>query len=64
MVDIFNLYKLGITAGKVLKASKGVYDAGVIFKTVRKPLVVLGISGFMDGAVEEALDKLEEIKGE
>ena len=62
MVDIVSLYRVGIAAGKVLKASKGVYDAGVIFKSVRKPLVLMGLSGFMDGAVEEVLDKFE--KGE
>lgn len=60
MVDIFHLIKLCTTTAKVLKASKGAYDAMLIFKTVRKPLAIMGVLGMADGAVEEVADKFIE----
>ena len=60
MVDIFHLVKLCTTTAKVLKASKGTYDAMLIFKTVRKPLAMMGVLGVADAAVEEVTDKFIE----
>lgn len=56
MVDMFSLMKLCTTTAKMLKASKGVYDAALIFKTVRKPLAVMGVLGMVDGAMEDVVD--------
>lgn len=58
MVDIYHLVKLCTTTAKVLKASKGAYDAALIFKTVKKPLMVMGAVGVADAAMEEAVDKV------
>ena len=58
MIDIYHLFKLGVSAGKVLKATKGAYETAVIFKNVAKPLAVLGVSGFADAAIDEYSDKL------
>lgn len=57
MVDIYHLVKLCTTTAKVLKASKGTYDAVLIFKTVRKPLAMMGALGVADAAMEETVDK-------
>ena len=57
MVDFYNLFKLGAAAGKILKASKGTYTAGLIFKNVWKPLAVMGVSGAADAAIEEGVTK-------
>ena len=59
MVDVFQLFKLGTNAAKVMKATKHVYDAKVIFDTVKKPLVLLGVGGFVDAASEEYIGKLQ-----
>ena len=58
MVDVYHLFKLGTSAAKILKASKGAYDATVIFKNVWKPMVTMGVMGFVDAATEEATDKI------
>lgn len=58
MVDVYHLYKICISTAKVLKASKGAYSAAMIFRHVRKPLATMGALGFIDGAVEDAFDKL------
>lgn len=58
MIDVYHIFKLGVTAGKVLKASKGAYNAGVIFKSVLKPMAVIGVSGFTDAAIDEYGDRL------
>ena len=60
MVDVYHLFKLGVTAAKVLKASNGIRNAAVIFKSVRKPLAVMGAMGILDGAMDEAGDILVE----
>lgn len=59
MVDLFQLFKLGTNAAKVMKATKHVYDAKVIFDSVRKPLMLLGVGGFVDAASEEYIAKLQ-----
>lgn len=59
MVDLFQLFKLGTNAAKVMKATKHVYDAKVIFDSVKKPLILLGVGGFVDAASEEYITKLQ-----
>ena len=54
MVDIYHLFKLGITAAKILKTGKDAHNAAVIFKGVWKPLLTMGVMGIADAAVEEA----------
>lgn len=58
MVDVYHLFKLGITAARVLKASNGAHNAVVMFKSIRKPLAVMGAMGVLDGAMDEAGDIL------
>lgn len=58
MVDVYHLFKLGTTAARVLKASNGARNAVVIFKSIRKPLAVMGAMGVLDGAMDEAGDIL------
>ena len=60
MVDIYHLFKLGTTTAKFLKVSKGLYSAGTITKTVWKPLVGMGVSGVLDAAFDDAIEKIEE----
>ena len=60
MVDVYHLVKLCTSTAKILKASKGAYDAAMIFKHVRKPIAMMGVFGFVDGALEDATDKLFE----
>ena len=60
MVDVYHLFKLGVTAAKVLKASNGARNAVVIFKSVWKPMATMGVMGFADAAMEEAADKIIE----
>lgn len=57
MVDFYHLFKLGVSAGKVLKASKGAYNAGMILKSVWKPMAVMGLSGVADAAIDEGVNK-------
>lgn len=57
MVDVYHLVKLCTTTAKVLKASKGAYDMALIFKTVKKPLAMMGALGVADAAMEETVDK-------
>ena len=57
-MDYFSLARLGAAGVKVLKASKGVYDSAVIFKAVRGPLAMMGISGIADAACEEIEEKV------
>ena len=54
MIDVYHLFKLGTATLRVVKASKGSYNAMLIFKNVWKPLAVMGISGMADAACEEA----------
>ena len=58
MVDVYHLFKLGTTAARVLKASNGVHNAVVIFKSVWKPMATMGAMGVLDGAIDEASDIL------
>ena len=56
MVDVYHLFKLGVTAGKIIKTSKSISNVGLIFKHVAKPMIVLGISGAADAACDEAAE--------
>ena len=56
MVDVYHLFKLGTTALRVVKASKGAYDVAVIFKTIWKPMAAMGACGIIDGACEDLAD--------
>lgn len=58
MVDVYHLFKLGTTAARILKASKGARNAAVIFKNIVKPMAVMGAMGVLDGAMDEASDVL------
>ena len=57
MVDVYHLFKLGTTALRVIKASKGAYTAATVLKGVWKPVAVMGACGVIDGACEEFVDK-------
>ena len=59
MVDLFQLFKLGTNAAKVMKATKHAYDAKVIFDSVRKPLMLLGVGGFVDAASEDCIEIIQ-----
>lgn len=59
MVDVFQLFKVGSNAAKVMKATKHAYDAKVIFDAVKKPLLLLGVGGFIDAASEEYIGKMQ-----
>lgn len=61
MVDVYHLFKLGTATARLLKASKGTYNAVVIFKNLWKPMAVMGAMGVVDGACEEITDKAVEI---
>ena len=60
MVDIYHLFKLGTTAGKLLKAAGGAYSVKVIFSKCSGELLGMGISGMVDAAFDELLDKVFE----
>ena len=66
MIDVYHVFKLGVTAGEIIKASKGISNVGLIFKHVAKPMIVLGISGAADAACDDAVElivkKIEESK--
>ena len=57
MVDFYHLFKLGAAAGTILKTSKGAYNAGLIFKTIWKPMATMGAMGLADAAMEEGVSK-------
>ena len=59
MVDVFQLFKLGTNAAKVMKATKHVYDAKVIFDAVKKPLILLGVGGIVDAASEDCIEIIQ-----
>jgi len=58
MVDVYHLFKLGEASYKIIRASKGAYNAGIIFKSIWKPMTAMGVCGFIDGACEDAADKI------
>ena len=60
MVDVYHLFKLGTTAGKIIKATGGIASIQVIFKNVAKPMIVMGLSGVADAACEDAADLIIE----
>lgn len=59
MVDVFQLFKLGTNVAKVMKTTKHLYDAKIIFDVAKKPLIMLGVGGFIDAGTEEYINKLE-----
>ncbi len=66
MIDVYHVFKLGVTAGQIIKASKGISNAGLIFKHIAKPMIVLSVSGVADAACDDAVEiivkKIEESK--
>lgn len=60
MVDVFRLFKLGTSVAKMLKASKHVYDAKMIFDVAKKPIALLGIGGLVDAAAEDCFEVLQQ----